>query len=60
MEVAWEPGTYKRTAALAIVGEIQEILRRSSLPSLASMQVVGAQVLCSGDLDVRSGAPTLE
>jgi hypothetical protein len=57
MEVAWEPGTYKRTAALAIVGDIQEILRR---PSLASMQVVGAQVLCSGDLDVRSGAPTLE
>ena len=32
--------------------EIQEILRRSGLPSLASVQVAGAQVLHSGDLDV--------
>ncbi|GFF93252.1 hypothetical protein IFM60648_10022, partial [Aspergillus lentulus] len=43
---------YKQTTALAIVGKIQEVLRRSSLPGLASVQVAGAQVLRSGDLDV--------
>ncbi|EAW25542.1 uncharacterized protein NFIA_043600 [Aspergillus fischeri NRRL 181] len=43
---------YKRTAATAIVNEIQGILSRSSLPGLASVQVAGAQVLRSGDLDV--------